>query len=359
MNETHRQWAPYPIVTCIIGKQALVGLNIPLCIISCICNTLVLYVLMYRANITDRLILSLTTADLLTSFISQPMLIIVYIFDMLSNDSETLFLLQRVAAVLNGTTCAASVMSIGFIVFARYIQITRPLRYHLLIDKRRTVAICVFIWTCAFITSLPTWIPGIDMRVYFAIIVSCIVIEAMAIGFINIKIIFIARRIVRSSDQPAPPSKKAFKTIIIISAVYIMSILPFSVIGTVYAFKWPAMMQTPRPNFLCGEAQRNVCASMYFYFILLYHTTSMSNPVVYTLRDVRIKFALKRLLMEKFPAVSSYLGRRHSNQDSQLRIINTMVSNSPVPLRSRSVVSAIESRVSVCVLLLPQTVERC
>ena len=357
MNETYRIWAPHPIVTCVIGKQVLLSLNIPLCIISCICNTLILYVLMYRANITDRLVLSLTMADLLTSYISQPMLIIVYIYDMINNDSETLLLLQKVAAVLNGTTCAASVMSIGFIVLVRYIHINRPLRYHRLINKRRTITICVFIWACAFATSLPTWIPGIDMKVYFSIIVSCIVIEAMAIGFINMKIIFIARRVVRSSDQPAPPSRKAFKTIIIISAVYMMSILPFSVIGTVYALKWPAMMQTRRPNFFCGEQQRNVCASMYFYFILLYHTTSISNPVVYTLRDVRIKFALKRLLKEKFPAVSSYLSRRSSDQDDQLRIMKPMASNNAVTDRSRSVVSAIESRLSVCVLLLPQTVE--
>ena len=356
MNKTYHIWTPYPSVTCIIGKPVLLGLNIPFCIISCICNTLVFYVLIYRANITDRLILSLTTADLLTSYISQPMLIVVYIFDIInsSSESETAFLLQRVAFLLNGTTCAASVMSIGFIVMTRYMQIKKPLRYHFVVTNKRLIVICVYTWVCAIAFSILPLTTGMNFYVYYACVISCIAIEAMIIICINISIMSIARRIIHSSERPTPPSKKAFKTIIIISVVFVASTVPFGIVGTAYFIQWPAMSLTYVPRYYCNNMERNACGSIYFYALLLYHTTSISNPLVYTIRDTRIKSPLKRLLLEKFPAIFSGLEQEHNNHNHQLRVMNTRVSRpSPSYDRSRSLASTIGSRLSVSVFSAP------
>ena len=356
MNKTYHIWTPYPSVTCLIGKPVLLALNIPLCIISCICNTLVLYVLMYRANFADRLILSLTIADLLTSYISQPMLIIVYIYDMINSSSEsgTPFLLQRIAFLLNGTTCAASVMSIGFIVMARYTQIKRPLRYHFMFTNKRLVIICVYTWICAIAFTILPLTTGMSFYVYYACVISCIAIEAVMIVCINISIMAIARRIVHCSERPTPPSKKAFKTIIIISVAFIASTVPFGIVGTAYFAQWPAMSLTYTPTYYCNDMQRNACGSIYFYALLLYHTTSISNPLMYTLRDTKIKSPLKRLLLEKFPMIFSGLEQEHNSHDHQLRVLNTRVSRpSPSYGRSHSSVSTIGSRLSVSIFSAP------
>ena len=346
MNQTYHTWTPYPNITCVIGLEALTGLNLLGCIISCIFNAVIFFVLCCRINFTDRLILSLTIADLLTSFISQPMLIIVYLLGIFNYDrnSKVPFIFERLTFLLNCTTCCASVMSIGFVVIARYIQIRRPLRYDQFITKKRLIMACLYIWINSLAASFLPWITGFSLHMYFAVVLFGLGMEALVIVCINISIITITRRIVRSISQSAPSPNKAMKTIIIISVVFTLSALPFGVVGLIYFLKWPSKALEVNPDYYCDETQRNIFATIYLYSILLYHTTSMSNPIVYTLRDTRIKSALKKFLGEKFPAVASYVRKSRVSDAPQTCTTGTTISSMH---RSSSILIAIGARKSI------------
>ena len=347
MNQSYETWAPYPNVACVLGKKVLLSLNIPCCIVSCIFNGAIFVVLTSKVSFTDRSILSLTIADMLTSFISQPLLITVYLLDLFdkSSYSEVSLRLQRMAFFFNCVTCSASVISIAFVVIIRYIQIKNPLRYEEIATKKRLIATCIFTWICALVSSISAWITGIKMYIYYLYMLCGLGGMLLIISYINMSIIFITRRLVRDVRQSSSSSNKAMKTVIIIFAIFTISVFPFGVAGLTYFLKWPSVAWTYRSDYDCNDTLRNIHTTIYFFSILLYHVNAACNPLVYTLRDTRIKSALMRLLRRNATVIVLFMDGRNSNHDLRTRSNSAMTSNpSPNIHRSSTAITLIEAQ---------------
>jgi len=305
MNRTDNTWTPYPNAMCIIGSQLIIALNIPCCVISCILNTTIFIVLSFKVNFADLPILSLTIADLLTSYISQPLLIAVHIIQIVNESESPLSLkLQRVTFFLNCITCTASVFNMGFVVTTRFVQIKSPLRYQEITTKRRLLWGCTILWFIAISNSFVTWQTGISMYIYYLLMLSGLLLQLLLIGYINASIVLITRRIIRANGQSSPFSKKAVKTAVIMNIIFLITAFPFAIVGVIYFIKWPSVAWMYRSDYNCHSTQRNIYASAYFYSILLYHVNAACNPLIYALRDTRIKTALKKLLTRRVNAAT-------------------------------------------------------
>lgn len=299
MNRSYETWTPYPNAKCVIGKQLLIGLNIPCCVTSCIFNTAIFIVLSFKVNFTDRAILSLTIADLLTSYIGQPLVIAVHIMGLLTSGApQKLFKLQRITFFVNCLTCTASVLNIGFVIITRFVQIKRPLRYQEIATKNRLLAACIIVWLSALFSSFLTFITGINLHTYYLLMVIGLAALLFIIIYINMSIVLITKRIISVTGQSNQGNNKALKTALIISTFFVILALPFGIAGFTYFLKFPSVAWRYRSDYYCDGNERDIYASFYFYSILLYHVNAACNPVIYSLRDTRIKSALKKLFQK-------------------------------------------------------------
>lgn len=334
MNDSYETWTPYPNMKCLIGKEVIISLNIPCCLLSCILNGVIFVVIGFKVSFTDRSILSLTIADLLTSFVGQPMLIAVYAIELLDQFRlrEVSLRLQRVTFFLNCITCSASVISISVVIINRYIQIKSPLRYEAIITGKRLIRICILIWLFAFLSSFSAWVTGISLYVYYVCILSGLFAELLMITYVNINIIIITRRIVRDARHSRPVPNKAMKTVVIIFILFTLSVLPFGITGLTYFLRWPSVAWKYRSDYDCESRQQIVHTTLYFYTILLYHTNAAFNSLVYTLRDTRVKSALKSFIRNTAPAITVFYDRFNTNRST----FQMHRGSSVLPLRSRS-----------------------
>ena len=297
MNQTYKTWTPYPNLKCLYGKEVLIAINIPSSFISALINGMVFFLLAYKVSFTERSIICLTIADFLTATVSQPLLITVYIFQVLNDPSyyETSLNIQRVTFYLNCVTCSATVFSILFVIISRYIQIRFPFTHEEIITRKRLILVCIFIWLVSITSSLMAWFKGISLVAFYCLILFGILTEFLIIIFVCISILKITTKVVRDINKTKSPTK-ATKTVAIIVCMFTLSLVPFGLIGLTYFLKWPSVVWTYVSDQDCTAFETRVYATLYFYSIFLFHLHSTLNPFVYSFRDARIKRALFRFI---------------------------------------------------------------
>ena len=242
-------------------------------------NTLVLLSIIKFDNlraIPDLFIFSLSLSDLLVTTVYQPLR--AYRLAHLGENSEEMHLLIITSRFLGHFSLIASITNMFGVTVERLISIRFPLRYDLLVTRKRAVITVICIWIFS-ITYGAIWSQGLAPESYLAIYFIAILTGTV---LIYAYIFLVAKRLeetvaqVRngSTEEERPNSRKerkAAKTIVIVVGVAVVCWLPLLVVAhalandpdrarflkVVSAFQvWSVCNSSINPYIYCARSQR-------------------------------------------------------------------------------------------------------
>ncbi|XP_038061557.1 adenosine receptor A1-like [Patiria miniata] len=285
--------------------------EIPIAVAAALGNALVCWAVYYNRrlrNVTNYFIVSLAIADLLVGLLAIP-------FALLTNAGEPrnsfhLCLFMNSFVV---TLTQSSILSLLAIALDRYFAVVSPLRYKRVATARRALIVIFFTWLLAFVIGMiPVfgWNLGkperenyacvftevIDMRymVYFNFLGS-VLPPLLIMLFVYVRIFRVVRKqlaaisrtMVASNDEMnrqlaalAVKEGRAAKLLAIVIILFAVSWLPLHIINTVI---------------LCTGG---VNYTILLIAIILSHSNSAMNPIVYTLSNREFRRTFYRLIFK-------------------------------------------------------------
>lgn len=262
---------------------------------------------------TDYLIVNLAIIDVITCSTYYPIYAVAFT-RFLSGLNENQLLFCKISVTIASTSVALSIMTLLAITVDRFLFMASPLQYPLIVTWCRVYIILLLIWSSAFFygclllvltkndekrffcsTELPAVVLlGLILSVYIPII---------AVVFFNYKIFKMARNQRRRiaemvtttsegvSGSDGNTSRKAgvsrtlkvVKTFVIVIAVFLASLIPYSTAILIEVF-------------IC----RASCVPLKVFIILgdLVGLNSVANPFIYGIRQKEYRNAFRRMLFK-------------------------------------------------------------
>ncbi|XP_022085743.1 adenosine receptor A1-like [Acanthaster planci] len=297
-----------------MGNQVYVtaGLaaEIPIAVAAALGNALVCWAVYYNRrlrNVTNYFIVSLAIADLLVGLLAIP-------FALLTNAGEPrnsfhLCLFMNSFVV---TLTQSSILSLLAIALDRYFAVVSPLRYKRVATARRATVVILFTWLLAFVIGMiPVfgWNLGqperedykcvftevIDIRymVYFNFL-GCVLPPLLIMLFVYVRIFRVVRKqlaaisrtMVASNDEMnrqlsalAVKEGRAAKLLAIVIILFAVSWLPLHIINTISLYT-------------------KVEYTILLIAIILSHSNSAMNPIVYTFSNREFRRTFYRLIFK-------------------------------------------------------------
>ena len=230
-------------------------------------------------EIPDLFIFSLSLSDLLVTALYQPLKI--YRITHLEEISENMTLMQ-ISSFLGFLSLIASISNIFAVTVERLISIRFPLKYDLLVTRKRAVTSLICVWTFSIAQAAIVFKPG-SHRSFTSIFLLVLIAGTTSI---YIYLFMVAKRIEVAVNRNAPLQNennqrgnggrhKAAKTIAIILGVALLCWVPFLIVT-------PFLRESIRPIFLSLQTL-SVC-------------NSSINPYIYCARSQRFYLAFLTLV---------------------------------------------------------------
>ena len=272
-------------------------------------NALLLYILTYKIHFKDISIISLTIADLFATGIGQLILVVYYILHATDGSSKASLYLQKVAFFCNCVATAASLSSMLFVSVFRYIQIKYPLRHQMVLTNNRVDVVFISIWIYSLSVAVIIWRTNFDFLYMYVGMLALLIVELSCIGTVSISVWKIVHRSVLSTESQSVGRLhsralliKSTKKMLTLILVFTLNWFPFAISGLVY-------FRNKQRNLFgkCKTQKETTQTTLFIYSVLLVHTNSLWNPLVYSLRDSRIKNILLSLIRKKARALCPQL----------------------------------------------------
>ena len=267
---------------------------------------------------TSYLVGNLAVADLLMCLTLYPALIVELILTILNSKSDQLLYCKFSRSFTFSLLCA-SVASLLAITVDRYIYIVKPLKYPLIVTRRRVFGVISAIWLTAcstfaflyfhyeiFQTGLRS-VCFISDSMWYPLDTFLIYIPISVIVFFNWRIFLVSRqqrKEILAQTLPAPDYntdedrlKKNCMKVVVGFFVWFKAAKTFSIVLAVLIFciLVPTLVGTIIYNFCSQACQR--------YFIVIFHhefygINSVVNAYIYGMRHVKYRKALGKLLFK-------------------------------------------------------------
>ena len=270
---------PYAVIFCtVLGLASVLGT---------FGNSLVLLSIIKFDNlraIPDLFIFSLCLSDLLVAAIYQPWK--AYRFAHWQETSANAEFMT-ISSFLGHVSLIASITNMFGVTVERLISIRFPLKYDLLVTKRRAIVTVICVWIFS-ISYGAIWSRGLVQRQYLAIYFILVLAGTVSIYFY---IFLVAKRLEDSVTQAQAEStdvqrpnirreRKAAKTIAIILGVAVICWLPLLIV----------------PSVLANHIDRASFLKVFFPLHVLSVCNSSINPYIYCVRSRRYSVAFVKLL---------------------------------------------------------------
>ena len=281
--------SPYPLWFLVPGAF--------LTLITVVGNGLVVYLIMTRKrlhNATNWIVLSLAVADFFLGAGYLPVRIL-SAKDSLVNHSVLSFLL------------AVSALSLSLLTVDRYVFITRPLRYSILMTTKMAVLLIVVVWLASFVPHLLLYLissksdPTGSLRAFqFFDLVVYEISPMLALPFLAGRIFVIVRRQerrleiqmrqVRFNRRAEPGSEMSSHNRRTATLKFICAAV------AVFGFCYLCETILTAYQLITGPGKRGIRRIYWHVLTLLYIANSAINPVVYALFKRDIKRSLRRMV---------------------------------------------------------------
>lgn len=274
----------------------LAAIAVLLILLSVLGNGLVIFAVYKTESLqtpTVFFLASLAMADFLTGLLVIPTWSIRLILDFRKPSNP----FSIVTELLTLLTMAASTYSLCAVTLDRYFAIIHTLKYNLMVTRNRTFKVIIVVWVMSFLTGIFRTFFSDQKRLRLVYICSIAIIAIIPFTIITISYVRIflvariqARRIAAEHRSVSPESKrntKAAKTVAIVILIFTLSWLPLLVF---------CALEFRHVSFY------SVCDNLRSRFrfaavaVVLAFTSSVWNPLIYTLRYKKFRQAFKRII---------------------------------------------------------------
>ena len=242
-------------------------------------------------SVSNYLICSLATSDLLAGLIVNPLLIAKTVFNITTGGA--LATVAEVAALLVITSTCLSLCSISI---DRYIAVIYVFRYHKIMTNKRCLILVLFNWVFSLLYSCSRFLITSDKYLPVLWIVSCMVNFVVPFTIIAYCYYFIfkqaqaaKRRIVAENTIANPQvieatqNRKAAWTIAIVIGVFVLFLAPNLVVSIIQ-------------NSVEDPCQVRRMYKLWFWFSFVTFCSSAVNPWIYAIRNKELRVAFLRIL---------------------------------------------------------------
>eukprot|EP00112_Aurelia_sp_Birch-Aquarium-sp1_P017858 Seg4180.1 transcript_id=Seg4180.1/GoldUCD/mRNA.D3Y31 product="Histamine H2 receptor" protein_id=Seg4180.1/GoldUCD/D3Y31 len=313
--------SPYPHFDTVKGMYVVIPITLLSAIIALIGNASVLFVILrneaLRTQSAYRFIASLSTADILVSSVAQPFYVAILVLG-----SHYSCWLERIGHFCGALTSASSTLAILIVSVDRYIFITKPLHYHMIMSSGRVYAGLAYIWVSAVLVSFLPYITGI--KIFHIIVLSAAILNYCITSYCYFIIYrVVARRVdddLISRQNKSRRQNQATRTVAFVLVTMAVCWLPYIIGSLIWALDvnhW-----TPNSNMM----------SVYFWLLALGHWNSSINVLIYSWKNTELRTALKKFIGYKsrltedlssnnHPMPSKdIVHRKHDAKDDQLTV---------------------------------------
>ncbi|XP_072039720.1 galanin receptor 2a-like [Amphiura filiformis] len=279
-----------------------------LAIVGIIGNSIVIHVYLHTRSLTtsatNRFIVALAVADIITSICIIPIPTLSYVPD---NFGGHFYCKVVVSSIVMWISVVASIFSLTFLALERLVAIAQPIRYKRLFSVKMTRFIIIMIWIFAFaFNAFTIFVNHLDIvrgacyvdfgSVEFQMFigVSLFVIEylvpvilMLAANIRSIQLLKVQAQIFTTNENPANPAllEARHRVIYMLLSVIISFIICWS--PDQFAFLAFNLGLVPY-EYLYGN--------MYRAFVVLAFANSCLNPVLYALTNKNFRHAIKQYL---------------------------------------------------------------